>query len=177
MGLLPWQSHFTFVTFKHLIFSLICHYWPNFCSPQCSPSHLNFVKFHFFTLNRVLLPRFPKYQYAPVSKWRWPAPLTPRTRPLEPSHQPLINGINDYSSHYGHKLPSGQGIHLPHMSLRIYGGIFGDHPRGNVLIVTPWKCRRNRGEFSMKLFPSPFPSESLRIFPHRNILRISLSRL
>ena len=65
----------------------------------------------------------------------------------------------------------------PHISTRIYGGISGDHSRGNFLIVSPWKCRRNREEFSMRIFPPPFPSESLRIFPHRNIPRISLSRL
>ena len=30
LGVVPWQSHFTLVTFKHLIFALNCHYWPNF---------------------------------------------------------------------------------------------------------------------------------------------------
>ena len=29
-GVLPWQSRFTFVTFKQLTFPLNCHYWSNF---------------------------------------------------------------------------------------------------------------------------------------------------
>ena len=52
-----------------------------------------------------------------------------------------------------YKHPSLRGIHLPHISTGIYWRIPGDHPHGNFPVVSPRKCRRNRGEFSMRIFP------------------------
>ena len=61
--------------------------------------------------------------------------------------------------------PSGRAIHVPQISKRIFGGIRGDHPCGNFLIISVRKFRGNEGEFSMLIFPPPFPAESLGIFP------------
>ena len=70
--------------------------------------------------------------------------------------------------------PSGRAIHVPQISTWIYGGIWGDHPRGNFLIISLRKWRRNEGEFSMWIFPPLFPRESPRIFPHGNFPHVSL---
>ena len=70
--------------------------------------------------------------------------------------------------------PSGRAIHVPQISTRIYGGIPGDHPRGNFLMISLRKWRGNEGEFSMWIFPPPFPVESLGIFPRGNFPRVSL---
>ena len=72
------------------------------------------------------------------------------------------------------QLPSGQAIHIPQISAWNYGGISGDHPRGNFLIISLRKFRVNKGEFSMWIFPPPFPVESLGIFPRGNFPRASL---
>ena len=72
------------------------------------------------------------------------------------------------------RLPSGQAIHVPQISTRIYGGIQGDHPCGNFLMISLRKFGGNEGEFSMWIFPPPFPVESLGIFPRGNFPRVSL---
>ena len=55
--------------------------------------------------------------------------------------------------------PSEQAIHIPQTSARIYGGIPGDHPCGNFLIISLRKFGGNAGGFSMWIFPPPFPVE------------------
>ena len=35
-------------------------------------------------------------------------------------------------------------------------------------MISPWKFRGNEGDFSMWIFPPPFPVESLEIFPRGN---------
>ena len=70
--------------------------------------------------------------------------------------------------------PSGQPIHVPQISAWNYGGISGDHPRGNFLIISLQKFRRNKGEFSMWIFPPIFPRESPGIFPYGSFPHISL---
>ena len=62
----------------------------------------------------------------------------------------------------------------PQISTWIYGGISGDHPRRNLLIIFLRKFRRNKGEFFMRIFPPLFPRESPSIFPHGNFPPISL---
>ena len=73
--------------------------------------------------------------------------------------------------------PSGRAIHVPQISTWICKGIPGDHPCGNFLMISLWKFRGNEGEFSMWIFPPPFPVESLGIFPHGNFPRASLKNL
>ena len=51
-------------------------------------------------------------------------------------------------------LPSGRAIHVPQISTQIYGGIPGDHPWGNFLIISLRKFGGNEGEFSTWIFPS-----------------------
>ena len=63
-------------------------------------------------------------------------------------------------------LPSGRAIHVPQISTKIYRGMQRDHPCGNFLIISLRTFRRNRGEFSIWIFPPRFPRESLRILPH-----------
>ena len=41
-------------------------------------------------------------------------------------------------------------------------------------MISLWKFRGNEGEFSMCIFPPPFPAESLGIFPRGNFPRASL---
>ena len=65
--------------------------------------------------------------------------------------------------------PSGQAIHVPQISAWNYGGISGDHPRGNFLIISLHKFRRNEGEFFMLIFPL----FSLEI--HQGYFRIEIS--
>ena len=50
------------------------------------------------------------------------------------------------------------------------GRIPGDHPCGNFLIISLRKFRGNEGEFSIWIFPPPFPVESLGIFSPGNFL-------
>ena len=69
---------------------------------------------------------------------------------------------------------SGEAIHVPQISTCIYGGISGDHSRGNFLIISLWKFMRNEGEFSMWIFPPLFPRVSPRTFQHRSFRHISL---
>ena len=45
--------------------------------------------------------------------------------------------------------PSGRAIHVLQISARIYGGIPGDHPCRNFLMISLLKFRGNEGEFSM----------------------------
>ena len=61
----------------------------------------------------------------------------------------IINGIN----------PSGRAIHVPQTSTWFYGGIPGDHPCGNFLIISQRKFKGNEGEFSMWIFLPPFHLE------------------
>ena len=70
--------------------------------------------------------------------------------------------------------PSGQAIHVPQISTRIYGGIPGDHPCGNFLMISLRKFGGNEGEFPMWIFPPHFPVESLGKFPRGNFLCVSL---
>ena len=53
-------------------------------------------------------------------------------------------------------------------------GIPWDHLCGNFLMISLRKWRGNEGEFSMRIFPPPFPVESLGIFPRGNFPRASL---
>ena len=64
--------------------------------------------------------------------------------------------------------PSGRAIHVPQISTQKFGGIPGDHPWGNFLMISPRKWRGNEGDFSRWIFPPPFPVESLEIFPRGN---------
>ena len=41
-------------------------------------------------------------------------------------------------------------------------------------MISRWKFGGNEGEFSMWIFPPPFPAESLGIFPRGNFPRASL---
>ena len=43
--------------------------------------------------------------------------------------------------------------------MRIYWGIPEDHPCGNFLIISPQKFGGNEGEFSVCIFPPPFPAQ------------------
>ena len=70
--------------------------------------------------------------------------------------------------------PSGRAIHVSQISTRIYGGIPGDHPCGNFLMISLRKWRGNEREFSMWIFPHPFPVESLGSFLRGNFPRVSL---
>ena len=67
MGDLPWQSNFTFVTFKHLFFPHNCHDLSKFALVilQLHIYAQNFAKFYFFTVNNMVSSRFPKDQYVP----------------------------------------------------------------------------------------------------------------
>ena len=67
-----------------------------------------------------------------------------------------------------YQYPSGRAIHVPQISKRINGGIPGDHPRRNFLMISLRKFRGHEGEFSVWIFPPSFPVESLGIFPRRN---------
>ena len=67
---LPWQSHFTFVTFKQHIctgFTQSSHLLAKTCSRQSSPSDINqnFAKFHFFTLKQGAFVTLPKKPVCP----------------------------------------------------------------------------------------------------------------
>ena len=60
-------------------------------------------------------------------------------------------------------------------SMRIYGGISGDHLCGNFLMISLRKFRGSEGEFSLFwIFQPPSPVESLEIFPRGNFPRASL---
>ena len=67
--------------------------------------------------------------------------------------------------------PSGWAIHVPQISMRIFGGISMDHP--SFFMISPRRFRGNEGDFSMWIFPPPFPVESLEIFPRGNFPRAS----
>ena len=73
-----------------------------------------------------------------------------------------------------YQYPSRRAIHVHQIINRIYGGIPGDHPRGNFLVIFLQKFRGNEGEFSVWIFPPSFPVESMGIFPHRNFPLASL---
>ena len=62
-----------------------------------------------------------------------------------------------HSTWHSVSLPSGRAIHAPQISTSIYGRISGDHPRGNFIIISLRKFRRNKGEFCMWVFPHFFP--------------------
>ena len=72
-GVLLWQSDFTFVTVKHVIFPLDCHSWHIFAlvSLHLHISTQNFAKFHFFI--SVTIPSMPskylKLATAPYIIW------------------------------------------------------------------------------------------------------------
>ena len=75
MGFLPWQSHFTFVTFKQLIFTcftLNCHLSAKICSRHSSPSHLNpkFCKVSFLHTYQCAFVTLPKRPVCPCSMHR-----------------------------------------------------------------------------------------------------------
>ena len=45
-----------------------------------------------------------------------------------PMPPPMLHEVASDMQNMPNTFPSGQGIHLPHISTRIYGGISGDHP-------------------------------------------------
>ena len=49
-------------------------------------------------------------------------------------------------------IPSGQAIHVPQISMRIYGGISGDHPCGNFLKISLQRFREMKGNFLCRYF-------------------------
>ena len=63
LGDLPWRAYFALVTFKHIFFSLKCHYLRKFGLIILQLQ--NVAKFHFFTVNNMVLSQFPKDRYAP----------------------------------------------------------------------------------------------------------------
>ena len=48
--------------------------------------------------------------------------------------------------------PRGRAIHVPQISMRIYGGIPGDHVHRKFLMISLRNRRGNEGEFSMWIF-------------------------
>ena len=69
---------------------------------------------------------------------------------------------------------SRRAIHIPQISTQIDGGIPGDHPCGNILIISTQKFGGNEGEFAIWIFQPPFPRESLGKFPCGNLPCVSL---
>ena len=61
----------------------------------------------------------------------------------------------------------------PDFRMELWGNFRGSSP-WNFLIISLQKFRRNKGEFSMWIFPPLFPRESPGIFPHGNFPHISL---